>query len=69
MILQGSSLGKIEFDIMFEKTSDRDGDFIRCIVYNVPSYDYVIGPWMRSKDKAFKEAMYLILKDEKVSIN
>jgi len=66
MILRGESLGRIEFDILFEYITDNDGDFVRCVVYSIPSYDYVVGDWMRDRNKAFKNAMMLVLNDKKV---
>ncbi len=66
MITQGKSAGRIEFDICFEETEDKDGKFVRCLIYSIPNYNCTIGQWMRTKDSAFKQCMSIIVKEKNV---
>jgi len=64
MILQGNSAGRIELDIAFENTKDKDGEFVRCLIYTVPTYQCITGPWMRTRELAFQHCMLLIIKEK-----
>lgn len=66
MITQGKCYGKIEFDVCFEEDEDSDGKFIRCLIYSIPTYSCVTGPWMRDRNKAFKSCMELVISTKNV---